>query len=55
MAVPSQRDPDFEARWATWVARGVAHDRQVRRRLSFAMPLAIVAVVVALAFMWFTR
>jgi hypothetical protein len=54
LTLQSQRDPDFDARWAAWVARGIAHDRRVRRRLAFAMPFAIV-VVVALAAVLFTR
>ncbi|MBI3265035.1 MAG: hypothetical protein HYZ58_18060 [Acidobacteria bacterium] len=24
---------DFDARWAAWQARGVAHDRAIRRKL----------------------
>lgn len=36
----------FEERWAAWQARGAAHDRAVRRRMMFAVPiLAIVAAV----------
>lgn len=39
-------DPDFDARWAAWKARGVAHDRAVRRRLTIlAAALAIPAAI----------
>lgn len=34
-------------RWAAWQARGVAHDQAVRRRMMFAAPILIVAIVVA--------
>jgi hypothetical protein len=37
MVAPSQRDPDSDARWAARLARGVAHDFQVRRRLTLAV------------------
>ena len=38
--------PSFDERWAAWQARGAAHDRAVRRRMMFAVPiLAIVAAV----------
>ena len=33
MPLQSERDPDFDARWAAWLARSAAHDRAVRRRL----------------------
>jgi hypothetical protein len=38
-------DPDFDSRWAAWLARGRAHERRVRRRLLvwaalFAMAIA---------------
>jgi len=35
-AGPIPLDPDFEVHWAAWKARGVAHDRAVRRRLAIA-------------------
>lgn len=28
-----------EERWGAWQARGVAHDRAVRRRMMFALPI----------------
>jgi hypothetical protein len=43
----SRRDPDFDARWAEWLARGAAYDRAVSRRLAIPVPVAIgVAVFV---------
>ena len=29
----------FEERWQAWQAKGVAHDRAVRRKLAVAIPL----------------
>lgn len=45
--VPELPDtPSFDDRWAAWQARGAAHDRAVRRRMMFAVPiLAVVAAV----------
>jgi hypothetical protein len=41
--------PDFEARWDEWLARGLAHDRAVRKRFTIAVlvlvPLAISASI----------
>ena len=38
--------PSFDERWTAWQARGAAHERAVRRRMVFALPiLAIVAAV----------
>lgn len=36
-----------EKRWAAWVAKGEAHDRLLRRKWLFALPiLGVVAVLV---------
>jgi hypothetical protein len=53
MPLQSEGDPDFDARWAAWLARGAAHDRVVRRRLVIIVPAAIVVAVVVYA--WFVR
>ena len=53
MPLHSERDSDFEARWAAWLARGAAHDRAVRLRLRFLLPGA--AVVAAAVFAWLIR
>lgn len=38
--------PSFDEKWTAWQARGAAHDRALRRRMMFAVPiLAIVAAV----------
>ena len=51
-AVAVALDPDFEARWAAWRRRGVAHDRAVRRRVVLvAGVVGIVATAVAIAYM----
>jgi len=44
MALQSKPDPDFDARWAVWFARGAAHDRALRRRLAIVVPAAVVVV-----------
>ena len=41
MALQSKLDPDVDARWAAWVARGAAHDRALRRRLAIIVPAAV--------------
>jgi hypothetical protein len=51
MTLQSERDPDFDARWAAWLAKGAAHDRAVRRRLRIFVPVAIVVAVVLYAFL----
>ena len=56
MALQSKSDPDFDARWAAWLARGAAHDRAVRGRLLIVAPTAIVVAVVAVVvFAWLAR
>jgi hypothetical protein len=42
-----------EERWAAWRARGAAHDRAVRRKVSIAAP--ILAVVVAILYFGLIR
>jgi hypothetical protein len=38
----------FDERWAAWQARGVAHDRAVRRRMAFAAPILILVGAVVI-------
>jgi hypothetical protein len=45
-AVAIAPDADFEARWAAWCTRSIAHERAVRRKL---IPVAAVAGTVATA------
>ena len=46
-AAPVPLDAEFEARWAAWHARGVAHERAVRRTFLILAPvLAIAAAIV---------
>jgi len=35
-----------DERWAAWRAKGAAHDRAVRRKLTIAAPLLIIVAVV---------
>ena len=41
--------PTFEERWAAWQARGAAHDRAVRRRVTIAAPILAVAAAILYA------
>ena len=50
-AVAIASDADFEARWAAWLTRGLAHERDVRRTLMLVAGVAgIVATAVAIAY-----
>src|SRR5437016_1451198 len=50
-AVGTARDADFEARWAAWRTRGIAHERAVRRKLVLVAGVAgIIAAAVAIAY-----
>ena len=54
MTLPfKRRDPDFDTRWAAWLARGAAHDRAVHRRVIAAVPAAL-AVALGV-YLWFVR
>ena len=50
--VPEAVTSSFDERWAAWLARGAAHDRAVRRRITIAAPIlaVVVAVLYALLF-----
>jgi hypothetical protein len=54
LAGDGRPDQDFDTRWAAWIARGAEHDRRIRQRLTFVLPIAL-AVAVAVAFVWYTR
>jgi len=44
-------DADLDARWAAWRARGLAHERAVRRKLTLVAGVAvIIATAVAIAY-----
>ena len=43
-----------EERWAAWQARGVAHERAVRRKLAFAAPFVLLVVAV-IVYAWVGR
>lgn len=40
---------DPTERWATWQAKGAAHDRAVRRKMTIAAPIAIIVAVIIYA------
>lgn len=50
MPLRSTDDPDFDARWAAWLARGAAHERLTRRRFTVLGPATFVAVVIVYLF-----
>jgi hypothetical protein len=39
----------FDERWAAWQAKGAAHDRAVRRKMTIAAPILIVVAGVIYA------
>ena len=39
----------FDERWAAWEAKGAAHDRAFRRKLTVAAPILIIVVAVIVA------
>jgi hypothetical protein len=45
---PLPQPATSDERWAAWQAKGVAHDRAVRRKMAIAMPMAILVVAVIL-------
>ena len=50
-AVAMAPDADFEARWAAWRTRRLAHERAVRRKLTLVAGVAaIVGTAVAIAY-----
>ena len=49
MSFQSPPDPDLDARWAAWQARGAARDAAFRRRLSIVVPAAIVFTIIVYA------
>lgn len=53
MPLPSKPDPEFDARWAAWLARGAAHDRAARHRLVLLAPAAVVLAL--FVYVWLGR
>lgn len=41
------RELAFDERWAAWQAKGVAHERAVRRRMAIAAPILIIVAALA--------
>ena len=48
-AEPARLDADFDARWAAWHARGVAHERAVRRKFLILVPVLSIAAAIVYA------
>lgn len=47
-STPLNDSATFDERWAAWQAKGVAHDRAVRRKVAIAAPILLVAAAVVL-------
>ena len=45
---PVTNSATFDESWAAWEAKGVAHDRAVRRKMAIAVPILLVVVAVVL-------
>ena len=48
-SIPVEESSGFEERWAAWQAKGAAHDRAVRRKMAFAVPILLAAAGVVYA------
>ena len=46
ITVRAEAVTSVDERWAAWRAKGAAHDRAVRRKLTIAAPLLIIVAVV---------
>jgi len=44
-------DADFDARWATWVARGRVHEQRMRRRFVIWAAAVAMGITVVYAFL----
>jgi hypothetical protein len=47
-STPVTDSATFDERWAAWEAKGVAHDRALRRKRAIAAPILLVVVAVVL-------
>ncbi|HZR23564.1 MAG TPA: twin-arginine translocation signal domain-containing protein [Vicinamibacterales bacterium] len=47
--MPTANTPEFDARWAAWVARGLVHEQRARRR--FVKGAAVIAAVAAIVYL----
>jgi hypothetical protein len=47
-STPITDSATFDERWAAWEAKGVAHDRGLRRKMAIAAPILLVVVAVVL-------
>ena len=48
-STPATDSATFDERWAAWQAKGAAHDRAVRRKMTIAAPILIVVAGVIYA------
>ena len=45
-SIPAREPASFDERWTAWQAKGVAHDRAVRRKMAIAAPVVIIVAVI---------
>ena len=50
-SLPPPESTSFDERWAAWQARGLAHDRAVRRKLGTVVPVVLILAAVLYAFL----
>ena len=46
ISIASADAGEFDARWAAWQAKGVAHERAFHRKVMIALPILIVVTAV---------
>jgi hypothetical protein len=48
-STPVREPASFDERWAAWKAKGIAHDRAVRRKMTIAAPMLVIVALVIYA------
>jgi len=54
MSTAGRESPGFDERWSAWQAKGAAHERAVRQKMTFAAPILLL-VVALVAYALFGR
>ena len=54
ISAPAHESPGLDERWSAWQAKGAAHDRVVRRRLSL-WARALVVIIGVVVYAWLER
>jgi hypothetical protein len=45
-STPSAALPGFDERWDAWLAKGAAHDRATRRKMTIAAPVVLIVLAI---------